>query len=216
MSKFDSDDVSIPGYFLPEDSHSRLKKLRDHMAFLSRLAQPRTWKEQEYALDVPAAELAMCLASLAEQGESVLQELSWPAQREGMAAEASENDDAPADSPLIADAAAERFSFGVTLDQMDALDRLIQTISAQGDVVASSHTAEFADRTLPRIGQAIYDGAEVLRAILGEVQTQPLRPRTPLNRVGETRAVYAAGFAGSAARSGAQPGFGHGVKRALQ
>ena len=84
MSTSYSDDV--PGYFLPEDSHSRLKKLRDHMAFLSRLAQPRTWKEQEYALDVPAAELAMCLESLAEQVESVLQELSWPAQREGMAA----------------------------------------------------------------------------------------------------------------------------------
>src|SRR5688500_13916915 len=40
MSKLDSGDLNMPGYFLPEDSQSRLKKLRDHIAFLSRLAQP--------------------------------------------------------------------------------------------------------------------------------------------------------------------------------
>ncbi|WP_425481499.1 XAC0095 family protein, partial [Luteimonas suaedae] len=35
------------GYFLPEDSQFRLKKLHDHMMFLSQLAQPRTHDEDE-------------------------------------------------------------------------------------------------------------------------------------------------------------------------
>ncbi|WP_425481505.1 XAC0095 family protein, partial [Luteimonas suaedae] len=47
MSKFNSDDLGMLGYFLPEDSQFRLKKLHDHMVFLSQLAQPRTHDEDE-------------------------------------------------------------------------------------------------------------------------------------------------------------------------
>ncbi|WP_386263523.1 XAC0095 family protein, partial [Xanthomonas translucens] len=36
------DDETMPGYFLPEESQFRLAKLRDHVRFLVRLAQPRT------------------------------------------------------------------------------------------------------------------------------------------------------------------------------
>ncbi|WP_386263407.1 XAC0095 family protein, partial [Xanthomonas translucens] len=36
------DDEDMPGYFLPEESQFRLAKLRDHVRFLVRLAQPRT------------------------------------------------------------------------------------------------------------------------------------------------------------------------------
>ena len=41
MSTFDSDDLETMGYFLPEDSQLRLKKLREYVEFLSHLAQPR-------------------------------------------------------------------------------------------------------------------------------------------------------------------------------
>jgi hypothetical protein len=194
MLKHESNDLDVPGYFLPEDSQFRLKKLRDHVTFLSRLAQPRTWDEQqESAPEVPVGELAICLELLAEQVALVLDEVSWPAQRQMATAE---SDVAPAASPRPYDAASERFSFGVTLDQIDTLNRLIQTISAQGDVVACSPAAGLDTNTLPRVGQAIYDGMEAVRAILHEVEAQQLgQARDPRNRVGEERAVYGAGFA---------------------
>jgi hypothetical protein len=191
MLKHESNDLDMPGYFLPEDSQFRLKKLHDHMTFLSRLAQPRTRDEQEYAPEVPRDELANCLELLAEQMALVLDDVSWPAQRQMGAAE---RDVAPAESPEVS--ATEHFAFGVTLDQIDALNRLIQTISAQGDVVACSHAAGLADTTLPQVGQAIYDGMEAVRAILDEVEAQQLgQTFGSRNAVSEERAVYDAGFA---------------------
>jgi hypothetical protein len=195
MSTFDSDDLGMPGYFLSEDSQFRLKKLRDQMVFLSRLAQPRTWDEQAHALEVPKGELAVCMESLAEQVSMVLDELSWPAQRQQASSEAAERDVAPAESLQASSTAAEGFAY-VTLDQFDALDRLIQTISAHGDVVACSHAAELADHTLPRVGQAIYDGVEAVRAILNDVEAQQLGQGSgSRSSVGETRAVYRADYA---------------------
>ncbi|WP_454831688.1 XAC0095 family protein [Pseudoxanthomonas wuyuanensis] len=243
MSKHESNDLGTPSYFLPEDSQFRLKKLRDYTEFLSRLAQPRTSDEaDENAPDVRMGELAVCLELLSKQVELVLEELSQPADRKARAAEVEatavadteedeedeeeeeeeddedeDEDDAPEKMQEISVAVAERYSFGVTLAQIDSLDLLTQTISAHGDVVAGSHEAEFADHTLPLIGQAIYDGVEAVRAILDEVEDQPLGPsRRPLNRVGETRATYDAGFARPAARPGSQPGFGDGLNRTLQ
>ncbi|KAF1720647.1 XAC0095 family protein [Pseudoxanthomonas wuyuanensis] len=233
MSKFDSNDKDIPGYFLPEDSQFRLKKLRDYTEFLSRLTQPRTSDEAGKGTpEVRMGELSVCLALLSEQVDLVLEELSRPVQRkakmkaeEAVAEEEDEDeedededeDNASEKMQQISVAVAERYSFGVTLGQIDSLDLLIQTISAHGDVVAGSHEAEFADHTLPRIGQAIYDGVEAVRAILDEVEDQPLGPsRRPLNRVGETRATYDAGFVGAAARSRSQTGFGDGLNRTLQ
>jgi hypothetical protein len=192
MSKHESNDLDMPGYFLPEDSQSRLKKLRDHMALLSRLAQPRTWEEQQESTpEVRMGELANCLELLAEQVALVLDEVSWPAQRQTAAAEVSESDVTPEDTSQLYGATDERFAFGVTLDQIDTLNRLMQTISAQGDVVACSRAAGLADDTLPRVGQAIYDGMEAVRAILSEVEAQRLgQAFGSRNAVGEERAVY--------------------------
>lgn len=193
MLKHESNDLEMPGYFLPEDSQFRLKKLHDHVAFLSRLAQPRTWDErQEWAPEVRMGELATCLELLAEQIAVVLEEASRPAQR---AADTSDGGTTTAESPEVLDAPDEGFAFGVTVDQIDALNRLVQTISAQGDVVACSRAAGLDNNTLPRVGQAIYDGMEAARAILHEVEAQQLAPRIPLNRVSEEQAAYGAGFA---------------------
>jgi hypothetical protein len=194
MSMFDSNDLGMPGYFLPEHSQFRLKKLHDQITFLSRLAQPRTWNEQNYALEVPAGELAICLESLAEQVAMVLNELSWPAHRQKDAAEQSESEAATAESPQASGPAAEGFAY-VTLDQFDALDRLVQVLSAHGDVVACSHAAELADYSLPRVEQAIYEGVEAVRAILDEVEAQQLGLGGPRTGVAEERAVYDVGFA---------------------
>ena len=198
MSTFYSDDM--PGYLLPEDSHFRLKKLRDYTAFLSRLARPRSSDEvAEGAPEVRMDELAICLELLSEQMALLLEEVSWPAQRQR---EATANDVAPARSPEISGAVDGRFAFGITLDQIDALNRLIQTISAQGDVVACSRAAGLADDTLPQVGQAICDGMEAVRAILSEVEAQQIgQGLGSRNAVGEERAVYGTGLASTNADS---------------
>ncbi|WP_407353280.1 XAC0095 family protein [Luteimonas sp. R10] len=200
MSKFDSDDLDTTGYFLPEDSQFRLARLRDHIRFLGRLAQPRMADEaREWAPEVSMGELAFCLESLAEQVDLVLEEVSWPAQRE-LEDEVADDDAVAAATPEVSDTAAERFAFGITRDQVDALDRLIQTISAHGDVLAAGHAAELANPTLPLMGQAIRDGAAAVRALLDEVEAQQLgqAPR-PRPGVGEERGVYGAGPAFPAA-----------------
>jgi hypothetical protein len=171
MSKHASSDLETRGYFLPEDSQSRLKKLRDHMQFLSGLAQPRTWKEeQERAPEVPVGHLANCLELLAEQADLVLQDVSWPARR-GVAADAPDRNVTAATSPEISDTAVERFAFSITGEQVDLLDRLIGSISA-------------------------HDDAMVVRDLLDQVEAQRLGhlPRRPTG-VGEERAVYGTGLA---------------------
>jgi hypothetical protein len=194
MSNPAFNDLHTRGYFLPEDSQSRLKKLRDHMQFLSELAQPRTWKEeQERAPEVPVGHLAICLELLAEQADLVLQEVSWPALRE-VAADAPDRDVTAATWLERSDTAVERFAFSITGEQVDLLDRLVAMISAHGDVRAADPAAELADHTVPLLGQAIHDGARAVRDLLDQVEAQRpgRRPRRPTG-VGEARAVYATG-----------------------
>ena len=82
MSTFDSDDLETIGYFLPDDSQFRLKKLREYLEFLSHLAQPRIAdEEREGVPEIRPGEVAICLELLAEQIAQVLDGLSWPAER---------------------------------------------------------------------------------------------------------------------------------------
>jgi len=219
MSKREPIDRDMPGYYLPEDSQFRLKKLQQHMAFLSQLAQPRTAdEEREWAPEVSVGEVAICLELLAEQVSIVLDEVDWPARLQPakatpkVAAEAGSDDEeedeededeaagqapimqaAPTDrAPAVSDA---RYTFGITVAQVDALARLIQVVAAHGDVVAVGPLDDLADGTLPQLGQAIYDAAETLRALLDEVEAQRLGPVPRPRGVGEARAVYGAGQA---------------------
>ena len=195
MSNPAFNDLDTRGYFLPEDSQSRLKKLRDHMQFLTGLAQPRTWKEEnERAPEVPVGHLATCLELLAEQADLVLQEVSWPARRE--AADASDRDVTTAAWLENSDTAVERFALSITGEQIDLLDRLVAMISAHGDVTAADPAAEPADSTVPPLGQAIHDGAKAVRDLLDQVEVQRLGHMPPRpTGVGEERAVYATGLA---------------------
>lgn len=197
MSHVDSHDPGTPGYFLPEDSQSRLKHLRDHIALLSRLARPRTEAGEADPAQATAAELGTCLALVAEQADLVLSTLAWwpglPSSEDVPRAETSH---------LTKDG----YACGITLDQIDVLGRLVETLSAHGDVVASSLDAEFAAQTVPLLGQAICDGTQAVRDLLDQVEAQGLR-RSKRSRagVGETRAVYGAACEGWVADDGFRP-----------
>ncbi len=191
MSNRNSDDPGMPGYFLPEDGRLRLSRLGDHIRFLARLAQPRMRDEERaWAPEMPMGGFAVCLELLAEQVDHVLGEMSWSAPRQ-CGTNATDGDGMSLAATAAPGAARRRFAFGVTLDQIDALDRLVQAMSAHGDVVLAGHAAELAEHTLPLIGQMICDAAVAVRAILDDVEAQRLgqgaRARTG---VGEARRAY--------------------------
>jgi hypothetical protein len=191
MSTFNSDDLETMGYFLPEDTQLRLKKLREYAEFLSHIAQPRTAnEEQEGTPEIRVGEVAICLELLAEQVELVLGEISWPAYRSESEA-AAEADAEPAAAEEMPGDAEERYRFGVTLDQIDTLNRLIDMMVAHGDVVTASHEAEFADHTLSVLGDALFNDARTVRAIIRQVESQRLgQARDSQTGVGEERATY--------------------------
>ncbi|SHL55468.1 hypothetical protein [Rhodanobacter sp. OK091] len=196
MSKFDSEDLETMGYFLPEDSQLRLKKLREYAEFLSHLAQPRRAdEEQECTAEIRVGEVAICLELLAEQVGLVLDEMSWPAYRsESEAAAGAEAGAEPAEE--MPGGADERYRFGMTMDQIDTLNRLIAMIVAHGDVVIASDEAEFADHTLSVLGDAIFNDARAVREIIRQVESQRLgHARGSQTGVGEERATYHAGRA---------------------
>jgi hypothetical protein len=204
MSTFDSDDLETTGYFLPEDSQLRLKQLREYVGFLTHLARPRRPDEdQEWYAEIRVSEVAICLELLEEQIGRVLDELSRPAERGERAAAARsdaepeamqvEGEESEAGEP-VTDEAGSRYPFGVTLDQIDELNLLVDMIKAHGDVVIANNDAEFAEYTLSVLGRAIFCDADKLRDIINDVQSQMLgEARAPHTGVGEERAVYRAG-----------------------
>lgn len=196
MSKLDSNDLETVGYFLPEDSQFRLKKLREYVEFLSHLAQPRIVDEDQECLpEIRVGEVAICLELLAEQVGLVLDEASWPAYRSEREA-ALGTDTEPEATEEVTDQAGGRYIFGVTLEQVDTLNRLIDMIPAHGDVVIASDDAEFAGHTLSLLGDAIFNDARTVREIIRQVNSQRLGPaRGPQAGVGEERAIYLAGRA---------------------
>jgi hypothetical protein len=185
MSTFDSDDLERAGYFLPEDSQFRLKKLREYLEFLSHLAQPRMAdEEREGVPEIRPGEVAICLELLEEQIAQVLDELSWPAERRDrtaaceVAAQAAACTEAaePDAAEPVRDAAGNRLLVGVTLDQIDEVNLLLSSLRALGNVVTCSDHAELSDVTLSIMGDAIVRDVENLRDIMRDVQGQTLEP----------------------------------------
>ncbi|NZA26542.1 hypothetical protein H0E84_09100 [Luteimonas sp. SJ-92] len=242
MSNRESNDQQVPGYFLPEDSQFRLKKLHDHMVFLSHLAQPRTHGEDEtgWGPQISGDELAVCLEVLAAQAERVLDEVTWPAERvvggdrsqardegdvleapgpagEALAAGAQDDEaeaasaagtqgdevgEAPgakvqddeagqAGAVATAEAAEGPLVFGMTMDQLDTLNRLHDRLHAYGDLVFGVERIDLADGTLTMLGDAIFEEAEAASDLMDKVagQTLPDASRRR-NRVREAPAVY--------------------------
>ncbi|WP_295935241.1 hypothetical protein [uncultured Xanthomonas sp.] len=179
------DDDDMPGYFLPEDSQFRLAKLRDHVRFLVRLAQPRTQAEERAAEPkVRMGELALCLELLAEQVDLVLDTLSYPAQR------TDTTRGAWPDVTVQATPDAGSGPFRVAQQQIDRLTQLAETVSANAGMVAAGDAAERTGQTLPEVGSTLCAAANGMRELLLQIARQPLR-EPPVNRVREERAEYA-------------------------
>ncbi|MCD9124225.1 XAC0095 family protein [Luteimonas fraxinea] len=217
MSKLTTKVRGELGYFLPEDGQFRLRKLHQHIEFLSRLAEPRVDEEEDGPeIDHPA--LAGCLELLAEQVQQVLDTVSWPARLQektqaGAARveaddegedededEAGEDDEDEDERETSRDAvhagrvskkSAEDFAFGMTLDQLDESDRLLDLLRAQGDLLMAAGGADVADGTITVIGAAIFEGADEMKDLIRQVNAQVLDalPRAGA-QVREMPAVY--------------------------
>lgn len=185
MSHYRLDDEDMPGYFLPEESQFRLVRLSDHVKFLARLAHPRTQAEERAAEPkVCMGELAYCLELLADQMDLVLDEVSYPAQRtdrENMA-----RPDVTGEAMPDAGGGA----FLVSLEQIDRLNLLVETVSAHARVVAVGDATERAGQALPDVGDTICDAVNEVRALLLQIERQPLREPKPKS-VREERTIYA-------------------------
>jgi hypothetical protein len=191
MSTFDANDRETRGYFLPENSQHRLQKLCDYAEFLSHIAQPRTPDaEHEGIPEINAEQVAICLEFLAEQLGLVLNNLSFPAYRSESEAEQRAYAKPEAAEAMPYDT-GERYRFGITLDQVDTLNQLIDMIVAHGDVVIVSHDTELADHTLSLLGHAIFNDARAVRDIIRQVESQQLDPpRHSHTAVSEEQGVY--------------------------
>ncbi|TAL91062.1 MAG: hypothetical protein EPN69_11190 [Rhodanobacter sp.] len=186
MSTIKSEDLETMGYFLPEDSQLRLKKLREYVEFLANLARPRIADEtKEWYAKIRPGEVAICLEHLEEQIGQVLGELSWPAARRNRTAaceaaakvEADTEAAEPDAAEPVMDAAGERYVAGVTLDQIDEINLLLSSLRALGNVVTCSDHAELSDVTLSIMGDAIVRDTEKLRDIISDIyDEQRLQP----------------------------------------
>lgn len=202
MSKFDTEDRGALGYFLSEDGQSRLRKLHQHIEFLARLAEPRVDEEEDGPeIDHPA--LAGCLELLAEQVQQVLDTVAWPARLQpkgkplkvGPQADDDDAEDADADDDTapVAASADDDYAFGMTLDQLDELHRLLDLLRAQGDLMMATGEGNVAKETIIVTGSAIFDGAEAVDAIIDQVEAQILDdddPRAKPRRVREMPPAY--------------------------
>ncbi|WP_369940698.1 XAC0095 family protein [Xanthomonas medicagonis] len=179
------DDEDMPGYLLPEESQFRLAKLRDHVRFLVRLAQPRTLDEERAAEPkVRMGELALCLELLADQVELVLDALSYPAQRTDTTYGARP----AATVEVVPD--TNGGAFHVTLEQIDQLNLLAETVSAHARMAAAGETTAHAGQASPEASNTLSDAVSAMQALLLQIERQPLHEPTP-NGVREERAVYA-------------------------
>ncbi len=170
MSTIDSEDLQGAGEVLSTHSLQRLAKLRLDVALLARLVRERqAGTPEDEATGIRLSQLADHLAWLETYMTQWLDD--HPAQHgPGEGAASAEPDTAePA-----ADAPEAHYMSGITLDQIDAIHELLDSLRAHGDVVTCSGQAELADATLPVIGDAIYRYAGKLRALVDAIDAQRL------------------------------------------
>ncbi len=68
----------------------------------------------------------------------------------------------------------ERLVFGVTIDQIDELNSLLRTITANGDMVTVGCEEPLHPRTVSSLGEGIFNAALAVREVLDQVQEQRL------------------------------------------
>jgi hypothetical protein len=68
----------------------------------------------------------------------------------------------------------ERFTFGVTLQQLDQFHALLRTITAQSDMVAVCSGAPLDDNSVSILGENIFTAARAVRGIVDQIHAQRL------------------------------------------
>ncbi|MBB4128679.1 hypothetical protein GGR77_004010 [Xanthomonas translucens] len=68
----------------------------------------------------------------------------------------------------------ERFTFGVTLQQLDQFHALLRTITAQSDMVAVCSGAPLDEKSVSILGESIFTAARAVRRIVDEIHEQRL------------------------------------------
>ena len=67
-----------------------------------------------------------------------------------------------------------RLVFGVTIDQIDQLNSLLRTITANGDMVTICRAEVVHPQSVSTLGEAIFNAALAVRGILDQVNEQRL------------------------------------------
>jgi hypothetical protein len=212
MSEHAFDDKDMTGDFLPEDSQRLLAQIKQHIQALAKWAQPSDADDTHAtAQDQHRHEFMACLGPLAEQLELVLKAVSRSVQREApdvarsaMGTDHQERVEAKFHDTELEDEAPElastdwaspyedEFICGVTLDQIDQLNRLVERIKAYGDAVSANGAADFAPGTLSILGHTIFDRAVELDALVSDIYTQTLEQDARPHSVRETPPAYCA------------------------
>ncbi len=197
MSKFETEDRGTQGYFLPEESHAQLHALQQHLASLSRLSPPRV-DDKANDMEIETLTLAGCMKQLAEQVQEVLDAMAGPVQLQAdgraVVTETASGlgDDSREDvEPEASAAQADDFRFGMTMDQLDEANRLLDLLGAQGDLLMASGGGDLAGGTVVVIGAAIFDGADAMKDMIHEIASQRLAAKAKTGkRVREMPAGY--------------------------
>ena len=187
MSTIDSEDQEGAGEVLSTHSLQRLAKLRLDVALLARLVRKRhTGAPEDVVTEIRLGEITNNLAWLETRITQWLDDqLAQPAPGESAASGDADATDSATDE------ADEHYMSGITLDQIDAIHELLDSLRAHGDVVTCSGETEFADGTLPVIGDAIYRDAGKLRVLIDAIDAQRLGlPLGMRNGVREEGADY--------------------------
>lgn len=190
MSTIDSEDLEGAGEVLSAHSLQRLAKLRLDVALLARLVRKRhTGTPEDVVTEIRLGEITNNLGWLETRITQWLDDqLAQPAPGESAASGDADATDSATDE------ADEHYMSGITLDQLDAIHELLDSLRAHGDVVTCSGETEFADGTLPAVGDAIYRDAGKLRVLIDAIDAQrlglPLGMRNGVREEGTTYLAY--------------------------
>ncbi|MEN4905072.1 hypothetical protein [Luteimonas sp. TWI1437] len=79
----------------------------------------------------------------------------------------------------------------MTLDQLDEVNRLLDQLTAQGDLLMASEGGELAPGTLIVTGTTIFNDADAAHTIMRQISSQPLDDEpAPGLRVREVPPLY--------------------------
>ena len=205
MSTNTSNDTQANGHGLPESTERRLRKLQEYVTFLTHVVRPgRTDGE---TAEIGADEWATCLKQLEQRVAPVMEALSQAVERgedtvtsaPDAALKARETEHREA-TGMDAEAASipmspsgERYTSGITLEQIDQINLLLESLRALGNVVYCADHAEYSKATLTIMGDAIYRDVDKMHDIVDAIyESQRFGPKYELNSVREASASYLA------------------------